>query len=593
MKRHPYLFWGATLFFLLFYQTTSAAGLVPCDANCNLCYLLIGISNIFQWLTGSLLMVAFLSGIAVAGILYIVSGAFPKALNLAKQTLQNSFKGFVLAMSCWLIVNSVMNIVGYKHPAGGKWWQHECSTSATDKSENVRGDEKCEAKNKILESVKIQCAAGSGEYISLETTSDSENKENKADKYQLTALGKYSCKKNDGSNEESEEDITQKATWKASDETQIKVSGGLVQAVTKGSVSEDPPYVEASYDGKNSNAMRVYVNSCPATDYSKKSDKAENFVAGKIVENAMAQNEEYSDNLIITPADEATAQKGWWPGWFGEGSPPPSKRRCNKACPDDPKHTCHYLEGSYRADNIFVLMRRNDSPGGAGSKHNCATKLEQWREGNTDDLNLFENKAKDFAKGYRYLNDAKGQFAVYESTLIGASDPTCPAGKKYTGYGYVYKGTGNRAAGGSMGAQYCIDIDAPSQIFAHEQPGHIFALLQDEYVNTKLNPNLFYHRPNRNCTADPACAKWGPKKESCELGCLYAEYSLKVSDSSRVGVYRSSKNSLMRSHLLSSGFDTLNSWIIQYKADNGYLPTSVNPGGQPPLQEYFPAVKWP
>ncbi|MCX6766682.1 MAG: hypothetical protein NT170_02780 [Candidatus Moranbacteria bacterium] len=220
--------------------------------------MLIGISNIFKWLTGSLLIVAFLLGITISGMIYIVSGVFPKALNFAKQAFQSSLKGFVLAMSCWLIINSVMNIVGYKHPMGGKWYEFECST-------NSNGGE-CDAKNKILQSVTIQCAeqketlkdSGSGFFVALDTLSEDEKGKTK----QLKAIGKYSC---DGTT--SEEDITDKVEWKASDETQIKVAKGLVQAVTTslGSSSESVPYVEAKYQEKNSNQAKVYINSCPNT----------------------------------------------------------------------------------------------------------------------------------------------------------------------------------------------------------------------------------------------------------------------------------------------------------------------------------------
>ena len=107
-----------------FSRSTCAAGLVPCKDNCDLCYLLIGISNIFQWLMGALLGAAFLLGITIAGLTLIVSGAFPKALAFAKSAFVNSLKGFLLALCAWVILNSVMNIVGYKNPQGGKWYQH-------------------------------------------------------------------------------------------------------------------------------------------------------------------------------------------------------------------------------------------------------------------------------------------------------------------------------------------------------------------------------------------------------------------------------------------------------------------------------------
>jgi hypothetical protein len=133
--RHKGIIEGFFLFAAIFFvfhlsRSTCAAGLVPCTNDCNLCYLIVGISNIVQWLMGSLLTIAFLLGITIAGLSYMVSGAFPKALEFSKTAFTNSLKGFVLALIAWIIINGVMNIVGYKHPTGGKWYQFECSGAA-------------------------------------------------------------------------------------------------------------------------------------------------------------------------------------------------------------------------------------------------------------------------------------------------------------------------------------------------------------------------------------------------------------------------------------------------------------------------------
>jgi hypothetical protein len=125
------LFLLSAVFFAYYFSHSScAAGIVPCTNDCNLCYLIVGISNIVQWLMGALLTAAFLLGITIAGLSYMVSGAFPKALEFAKTAFTNSLKGFVFALIAWIIINGIMNIVGYKHPLGGKWYQFDCSISA-------------------------------------------------------------------------------------------------------------------------------------------------------------------------------------------------------------------------------------------------------------------------------------------------------------------------------------------------------------------------------------------------------------------------------------------------------------------------------
>jgi hypothetical protein len=257
--------------FLTYYfsHSTCAAGLVPCTNDCNLCYLIVGISNIVQWLMGSLLTITVLLGFTISGLTFIVSGAFPKVLVFAKSSIANTAKGAVLALFAWLIINGIMTIVGFKPPQGGAWWQHECAGGTAQVASNSNNNRSinnisnnstaCDAKNKKLESITIQCAGqkktlpdnGSAFYVSLKTQ--------KSMSQQLKAIGKYSC---DGTT--SEEDITQQAEWKASDETQIKVAKGLVQAVAT-SLGSSVPYVEANFQNKSSNQAKVYINACPNT----------------------------------------------------------------------------------------------------------------------------------------------------------------------------------------------------------------------------------------------------------------------------------------------------------------------------------------
>jgi len=132
------IFLLAAIFFVCYFsQSACAAGIVPCTNDCNLCYLIVGILNIFQWLMGALLITVFLLGIIIAGLSYMVSGAFPKLLAFAKNVFSNSLKGFLLALIAWIIINGIMNIVGYKHPLNGKWYQFDCSSPSQITTKNI------------------------------------------------------------------------------------------------------------------------------------------------------------------------------------------------------------------------------------------------------------------------------------------------------------------------------------------------------------------------------------------------------------------------------------------------------------------------
>lgn len=513
---------------------------------------------------GSLLTAAFLLGITIAGLSYMVSGAFPKALNFAKTAFANSLKGFVLALIAWIIINGIMNIVGYKHPFGGKWYQFECST-------NSNGG-KCNAKNKKLESIRIQCQAGNGEYISLDTFDE----DKKNGQYQLTAIGKYSC---DG--ESSEEDVTKQAQWKVSDETQIKVSGGMVQAIADSSTGENPPYVEANLKERKSNAMRIYINSCPVTAFNENQGMFEDAAFGGIINAANAQSRGGE-------AVQATNQQGFWgtlKGWYDYATTPKtpatpsatptptneSAGTCKSACPKDPKNTCHFVYGNENAKYIFIFYRVNDSP-------ILSCSGDKWKGDAKEFAGFMDTIKNQFAIGIDYSAE-KNDFGVFASSLVGyTKDSSCPPSRDLYGRNYVLKGmpTTEMLAysikSKAMGV-YCSDYSnvaiggKPSEIFAHEQIGHGFGKLNDEYVSaTKYNTDP----PIYNCASlQTGCKKWGDPKLTCYPGCLYSN-----------DYVRSADNSIMNNGNDPAGFGVVNDKIIKYAADHKLVsgpPEWANP----------------
>ncbi len=143
MKKKKSIFLSIVVFVVsfslyAFSHSSCAAGLVPCTNDCNFCHLLVGISNIFQWLMGSLLGITIALGVLIAGLSFIVSGAFPKVLEFAKSSIASTAKGAFLALCGWIIINGIMNIAGYKNPHGGKWYEHVCSNEGTTADESEK-----------------------------------------------------------------------------------------------------------------------------------------------------------------------------------------------------------------------------------------------------------------------------------------------------------------------------------------------------------------------------------------------------------------------------------------------------------------------
>jgi hypothetical protein len=514
-----FLFAGISVYF--FSQPSCAGGLVPCKNDCNFCYLLIGFSNIFQYLMGSLLLITVILGLTIGGLTYLISGVFPKILNFAKTAITNTAKGAILSLIAWLIINSIMNIIGYKNPLGGHWWEHVCSTQTTGNvtanSTNTAKQTTCDPKNKKLESIIIQCAEqketladnGSGFYVALDTLSEDEKGKTK----QLKAIGKYSC---DGTT--SEEDITQQAEWKASDETQIKVAKGLVAAVTTSleSSSESPPYVEAKYQEKSSNQAKVYINSCPNT---KTADiGAKNMFSflknNTLIQEARAQSSDPAHDSLCASCGQA--------------------------------ETCHYVAGNKdkKPPFVIILMRRNDSPivDGIGESP-CKREINTWTD-DSENRDQFGKAVNHYvAPQMEYIPEAsKGKIALYYSDLIGSSDSSCPSGEKFTSYGYVYSGKGDPETDSAFSqnktdAYYCSGtFSSGAAVFAHEHIGHIIGKLDDEYESSAKKNEYTKHKCFTNCTFNvfldaknpstkPYCRKWTENYGAeCINGC-YFNYS--------------------------------------------------------------------
>lgn len=114
----------------------TSGGIVPCGngakSPCTLCHLIKGFSNLVQWGL-NIVIVAAIVAISIAGIMYIVSAGSEKLMSQAKAFAQASAVGFAIVIAAWLIVNVVIQVLGF---SGGKfsitsWNSFSCSTSST------------------------------------------------------------------------------------------------------------------------------------------------------------------------------------------------------------------------------------------------------------------------------------------------------------------------------------------------------------------------------------------------------------------------------------------------------------------------------
>lgn len=112
----------------------ASGGLVPCgtiDGNfCGMCDIVSLVQRVISFLIGLSIPIAVLL-FAWAGILYFTSATSLKNVQRAHGIFKTTFIGFVITISAWLIINTILNaIVSKDFMNGGNWFKIDCSTAA-------------------------------------------------------------------------------------------------------------------------------------------------------------------------------------------------------------------------------------------------------------------------------------------------------------------------------------------------------------------------------------------------------------------------------------------------------------------------------
>ena len=114
------------------FATAATGGLVPCGTvgatMCRACDLVALIQHVLSFLIGLSIPIA-VAMFAWAGILYFTNAANQKNIGKAKRIFKSALWGFVLVISAWLIINTLLNAVLNKSfYTGGSWFYVKCYT---------------------------------------------------------------------------------------------------------------------------------------------------------------------------------------------------------------------------------------------------------------------------------------------------------------------------------------------------------------------------------------------------------------------------------------------------------------------------------
>lgn len=98
-----------------FFPTVSRAALVPCGRTgqpmCTLCDFIIGIKGLIDYGFKIMVVVA-LAMLIITGVIYTISAGNEGMMTMAKDRLKNVLIGFTIILGAWLIINTVMWVMG-------------------------------------------------------------------------------------------------------------------------------------------------------------------------------------------------------------------------------------------------------------------------------------------------------------------------------------------------------------------------------------------------------------------------------------------------------------------------------------------------
>jgi len=112
-----------TISAFLIAQEAFSAGLVPCggpgEPDCELGHFFEMIDNIIDFFLFTIIPPIAVLMLIIGGLVFLLSGGSPEVANLGKRILRTTIFGLVLAYGAWVIINTILTLLGYQ----GTWYQ--------------------------------------------------------------------------------------------------------------------------------------------------------------------------------------------------------------------------------------------------------------------------------------------------------------------------------------------------------------------------------------------------------------------------------------------------------------------------------------
>lgn len=140
MKSKNLIFLTVSVLSFLFVANVALAattGIVPCGGStgkeCNSCFILKTITNIYDFITLTLFPPVAVLMFVIVGIMFFTSGGSEDRLTKAKGVLWATVIGVIIILASYFIVHEVINVIGTKTTGFDpiNWSTYECKPSAS------------------------------------------------------------------------------------------------------------------------------------------------------------------------------------------------------------------------------------------------------------------------------------------------------------------------------------------------------------------------------------------------------------------------------------------------------------------------------
>ncbi len=505
------------------------AGLVPCATTehpepCTLCHLVVGFWGLIDYGFKIFVFVA-VAGLVISGIMYIVSAGNEEMMKTAKNFITHILTGFAVILGAWLLIFVVMRYFGVKSDLG----------------------------------------------------------------IQAEAWNKFKCNTQSGANMSgvSSPDLSQRSSKLNSNTPATPVTPDTSTTPVTPAIGLSPVSLTFPETGADSISSPQIITVTNTGDGNLKIESVQfsgtnssDFSQTNTCGNELAKNTACTVSITFKP----TAIGSRSAAINITSNATESVKTANLSGNGRGKQ-CELLAGSKNADFVFMLARSKFGVPSDGMKKTDCSNAVDWDGAKQTDLDAFKAMASEMANGLDLVESSnQSHFAVYRMDEIydGTNDNVLQdiikkdcqeaSNNKLFSYGYIYNSEGLAGGGAKSGkayaahstkkAFYCIKND-PNQdkVFTHEQIGHIFAKLEDEYPLPEcIGSNFWYH----NVTRNSSCAKWqniALSPENCFKGC-----NCKAEENN---CFRSTYNSIMRNHWEPGGvLNTVQNYIINACVQN-------------------------